>query len=238
MVEILSNPRPAVGFVRALSLLLLLGLFGIAAVPARADSYVNVALSDITVTGNNSCSPAPCSETFTISFEWDTSTESVVSSTISVNASGVLPNNFEYEQSCFSCSQPVFIFARIGVGDALDWYSSMYSFPSIGTFSATSPAFAVGFACASDALCVDASPDTSGCCSLWNTTSGTITVSEVGPVTTPEPSSLLLLGAGLVGVAGMRKRRPAQLKSFKDFFGSWPVFRNAKRGARWRTIQA
>jgi hypothetical protein len=73
---------------------------------------------------------------------------------------------------------------------------------------------------------------------LWNTTSGTITVSEVGPVTTPEPSSLLLLGAGLVGVAGMRKRRPAQLKSFKDFFGSWPVFRNAKRGARWRTIQA
>jgi hypothetical protein len=218
MLKVASNPRPAAGIVRALSLLLLFGLFCIAAAPAHADSYVDVALTNVTVTGNNSCSPAPCSETFNISFEWDTTSNAYVFSTVSIATTGFLGEPFEAGESCSGCAQPYLIFTS-SKGDGLQWETSDDSFPSPGTYSVTSPAFVVDFSCSPDPVCVAASPDTSGCCTDWDTTGGTITVTAVSPVgTAPEPSSLFLLGSGLVGLAGIRNKRPAQFRSLKDCF--------------------
>jgi hypothetical protein len=59
-----------------------------------ADTILAVDMSNVTfqaLAGNSSCSGAPCTETFNITFQWDNTTTTLVPGTLSVGGTGALP---------------------------------------------------------------------------------------------------------------------------------------------------
>jgi hypothetical protein len=198
VAKFIVQSRPFIRPVGTVLCLMLFGIFILAAVPAHADNIYNVTLSSITVTGNNSCIPAPCSETFNISLVVDTTIYTLLH--YDLETSGVLENGFLYADT-YSFNDPSnFVFID-GSGNGIGWNSAVDLLPATGTFSATSPP-SVGFGCGPLAHpCVDDG--------LGTVTGGTIQVTSATPsVTTPEPSSLFLLGTSfLCAIARRLKNR-------------------------------
>jgi len=174
------------------------------AVPCRADTIVAIDLSNVTFTGNNSCGTA-CKDVFNATWDWDATTQSIVSGTLNVNNSGVLGSMSLYAVTSYS-----FQFNSTTLlpdYDSITWYFGG-SFPATGTYTVSQEyMYCGGGVCATDFGSGYSDPK-----------SGTITVSPVNsPV--PEPSSISLLGLGILTLAS-RAWRKAHATWF-GFLGLW-----------------
>lgn len=189
-------------------------LFAVLAIGARADD-VKITM-DLTVTGASACGSggtSPCVDTLVGSFIWNTATNSVVG-TPSVTITGPLNygdltisgptavGSLNAIEATFT--DPGSDFASFGI-----FYSGSSLTPGTYTYATGTP-FA-GTVKAVDAQCVSTSDN----CLLYfpghggTTFFGTVTVTSV-TTTTPEPSSMLFLGTGLAGIAGVFRRKLAR----------------------------
>jgi len=77
--------------------------------PANADDIVSVVVPTVTFTGNSVCGAnqtSVCTESFSASFEWDNSTETLVPGSAQIAASGPL-GTLSYLNSFFTPPQPL-----------------------------------------------------------------------------------------------------------------------------------
>jgi hypothetical protein len=186
------SPRQFLRFIRFAALA---GVLAIIAVPCLADTIVTIDMANITFTGNNSCTPSPCKDVFNATWMWDTTTKSIVPSSMSVSNSGVLGNFSLYSITTYSFQ---FNSTTLPDYDASLWYFGS-SFPALGAY----PLSEVYLYCGGGVCSTDFGARYS------NPTSGAVTVTNSPAPTVPEPStlSLLGLGCGILAMAGFTSRR-------------------------------
>jgi hypothetical protein len=178
---------------------LFLGLLVGCAITARADTIVQVTISNATFIGNNSCSPSSCSEILNAQYQLDVTGNQVVPGSVSYTGTGTsgtlsLSGLFAGSSSggCFDGPCPVFVGNSSPAYVWLVWDNPTTAYPATGTYSLSQ----LFMSCEAGDSC----PNQFG--SQTTASSGSITVSAV-----PEPSSLLLLGTGLLSLMAMTGRR-------------------------------
>jgi hypothetical protein len=190
-------------------------MLAVLAIGAWADD-VKISM-DFTVTGASVCGSggtSPCVDTLVGSFIWNTTTNSVVG-TPSVTITGPLDygnltvsgptavGSLNAIEATFT--DPGMDFASFGI-----FYSGSALTP--GTYSYATGTPVAGTVKAVDGQCVST---TDNCLTYFpghggTTFGGMVTVTSVAPTTTPEPSSILLLGTGLAGIGGALRRKLAR----------------------------
>lgn len=168
---------------------------------------------DFTVTGASACGSggtSPCLDTLVGSFVWNTATNSIVG-TPSVTITGPLdygnlsvsgPKSFGSLSAIqVTFTDPGMDFASFGI-----FYSGSLT---PGTYSYATGTPGAGSVIVVDAQCVSTSDN---CITFFpshggTTFDGTVVVTSVTTTATPEPSSMLFLGTGLAGIAGLVRRK-------------------------------
>lgn len=182
-------------------------LLFLCALPAMADGIDSVSVSNATFTGQ--CSSGPCTETFNFSFDisanidWSGGGPRTIPITgVMVDATGFLG---QFSNPGVANIFHDYIGFYDGLGDEVDllgWGPAGFSGP--GNLAL--------YACQS-AACINAFSSVPGAfvppfgyVSWWiNSTGGTMNVTD--PANVPEPSSFLLLGVGLLGLAAFSWKR-------------------------------
>lgn len=173
---------------------------------ARAD--------DVTVTADltfDTCAAASgCQETFDISYEWDNTTNTLASAGAVITATGDLGSNFFANGGTTDPFLVLLSPANIVVYTATDPLSDSLFLTLSETGSALAPGSytETGGIDASGQFLTKLTCGTGDgpICASSNITPSMADVT-VSPVATPEPSSLLVLDTGLLGLIGMGLRR-------------------------------
>lgn len=199
----------------------------------RADSIVDVTMSDLTFSGNNACGPSGtslCTQTLNVAFQWDNTTNTFVLGSLSFDTSGAIGTLFGAPAPVLTSSGLVFDSFTSGInfgdsmqftiGETIDGLApGVYNLTT--NFISTPPgSWAAGLSCSESALGppFPAGPNTP-CGQAYyppvaglNTSNGAFASSgvvTVSLVSTPEPKGSALLGMGLLcllGMALLRKR--------------------------------
>ena len=190
-----------------------------------ADMILAVDMSNVTfqaAAGNNSCSGAPCTETFNITFQWDNTTTTLVPGTLSVVATGALSASlvagpWQTITESYNVGGPPL---KLGVAintatDTLTIGDTDFIFPLVPGVYPYSDAL---FSCDTGGQC-DSLLDyvSGGLDHPPSSISGTVTISATCSPTevcavTPLPTALPLFATGLgaLGLLGWRRKRKAQ----------------------------
>jgi hypothetical protein len=182
-----------------LPLLRIAAVAGLAALalPSRADTIVAVDLSNIKFVGNNSCNGS-CTDIFNATYEFDATTDSVVGGTLNVSNTGILSTVQLYSTTTYSIQ---FNSTAPSTYESVIWDFSPYSpFPEVGTSPHT---YSLGDL---NLLCENGPCSAEFDAGYTSASSGSITVSAVNAGVAPEPSSLSLLGSGLLAMAGLGRQ--------------------------------
>jgi PEP-CTERM motif len=191
----------------------MLGLLALFATGAWADE-VEVTM-DFTVTGASLCGSggtSACVDTLQGSFIWNNATDAVVSGSISVTITGPL------DYGNLTVSGPISVGSLNAIetmfqdpGGDYATFGILFSGSNLtpGTYTyATGSILTAGTVRTVDAKCV--SP-TDMCLTFFpkggTTFNGTVTITAVAPTTVPEPGTLGLLSTGVMGFAGLFRRR-------------------------------
>lgn len=186
---------------------------------ASADDIVTVSISNVSFSGNSVCGSSGtdlCTETISASYEWDNTTNAYVSGSFASTESGALGSSFTLAYQPQVRAGQAVEFDVDGGGSTIffdldDSGSGLIT----GTYTAVGDAFGAPLGdysadldCGSTPCSTDfpvLSPYDDGGAFA---SGGTVVVSPA-VATTPEPSSMLLIGAGLLAVAAVRRKRLA-----------------------------
>ena len=184
-----------------------------------ADNIVDVTVSNISFEGRSVCGmsgTAICTESLNASFQWDDSTNTYVAGSFSSTESGALGSSFSVVgPEAYYSSNSVSFFLTDSSGDQmfvtiLEGASGLVSGTFTAPISSVYDVFVPGTTAGefnADLVCA---PSPSLCGTYYSPFSayvyGGAPDVTVGSVTVPEPSSLFLLGTGLMALLGMTLR--------------------------------
>lgn len=158
------------------------------AIPAHADTIRSISMNNITFTGTNACSPAPCAETFNATWKWDATTNTLVAGSLKISEKGSLGT---FALAYITSYSFQFYNDLVTPSAAVLWYFGS-GFPSVGLY----PLSEVYLYCWNDTTCAsNFAPGYS------HPTAGTVRIAAV-----PEPSTVLLMGFGLLAIQRQRRR--------------------------------
>lgn len=188
----------------------MLGFVAVLATGAWADE-VKVTM-DFTVTGASICGSggtSPCVDTLVGSFLWNNTTGKMVPGSASVMITGPL------DYGMLAVTGPVSVGSVSAIeetftdpgGDYASFATFFSSNLTPGTYSYDTMPGVAGTVTGVGGKCVST---TDNCLTYFpkgSTFGGMVVVTEVTTTTTPEPGTLGLLGTGVVGIAGLFRRK-------------------------------